>query len=101
MKGNFSDSMRNRVFVAHDHDEMVEQFHEYYGADCRLIECETWDEYRQWWLAVMADANHPGRTRQEKAEIGRAHVCTPVTNAHLVCRLLLAKKNRNDDHSTT
>src|SRR3546814_7287409 len=28
-------------------------------------------------------------------EIGRAHVCTPVTNAHLVCRLLLAKKNSN------
>src|SRR3546814_5144145 len=25
--------------------------------------------------------------------IGRAHVCTPVTNAHLVCRLLLAKQN--------
>src|SRR3546814_6593172 len=22
------------------------------------------------------------------AEIGRAHVCTPVTNAHIVCRLL-------------
>src|SRR3546814_4021632 len=31
------------------------------------------------------------------AEIGRAHVCTPVTNAHLVCRLLLEKKN----HLTT
>src|SRR3546814_6014676 len=27
-------------------------------------------------------------------EIGRAHVCTPVTNAHLVCRLLLATTNR-------
>src|SRR3546814_6452088 len=26
------------------------------------------------------------------AEIGRAHVCTPVTNAQLVCRLLLEKK---------
>src|SRR3546814_2755350 len=26
-------------------------------------------------------------------KIGRAHVCTPVTNAHLVCRLLLQKKN--------
>src|SRR3546814_1355830 len=26
-------------------------------------------------------------------EIGRAHVCTPVTNAHLVCPLLLEKKN--------
>src|SRR3546814_2456454 len=25
-------------------------------------------------------------------EIGRAHVCTPVTNALLVCRLLLDKK---------
>src|SRR3546814_5464454 len=26
------------------------------------------------------------------SEIGRAHVLTPVTNAHLVCRLLLEKK---------
>src|SRR3546814_8272389 len=28
-------------------------------------------------------------------EIGRAHVRTPVTNAHLVCRLLLEKKKQN------
>src|SRR3546814_1651306 len=28
-------------------------------------------------------------------EIGRAHVRTPVTNAHLVCRLLLEKKKIN------
>src|SRR3546814_5920464 len=27
-------------------------------------------------------------------EIGRAHVCTPVPNAHLVCRLLLEKKKK-------
>src|SRR3546814_10696655 len=27
-----------------------------------------------------------------KRQIGRAHVCTPVTNAHLVCRLLLEQK---------
>src|SRR3546814_5610411 len=27
-------------------------------------------------------------------EIGRAHVCTPVTTAHLVCRLLLVNKNK-------
>src|SRR3546814_5152726 len=33
-----------------------------------------------------------GRTGQ----IGRAHVCTPVTNAHLVSRLLLAKKIKLD-----
>src|SRR3546814_8346425 len=34
-----------------------------------------------------------GRPRFD-AEIGRAHVRTPVTNAHLVCRLLLEKKNK-------
>src|SRR3546814_3240186 len=28
-------------------------------------------------------------------EIGRAHVCTPVTNANLVCRLLIEKKKNN------
>src|SRR3546814_9187534 len=28
------------------------------------------------------------------SEIGRAHVCTPVTNAHLVCRLLLEKNKK-------
>src|SRR3546814_3638815 len=32
-------------------------------------------------------------------EIGRAHVGTPVPNAHLVCRLLLEKKN--NDHKDT
>src|SRR3546814_3976924 len=33
----------------------------------------------------------------------RAHVCTPVTNAHLVCRLLLEKKKyiRNTTHTRT
>src|SRR3546814_1703729 len=31
-------------------------------------------------------------------EIGRAHVCTPVTNAHLVCRLLLEKKKHTQRH---
>src|SRR3546814_5772102 len=30
----------------------------------------------------------------EGKEIGRAHVRTPVTNAHLVCRLLLEKKKK-------
>src|SRR3546814_1966538 len=32
---------------------------------------------------------------QDESQIGRAHVCTPVTNAHLVCRLLLEKKNKS------
>src|SRR3546814_4814739 len=40
----------------------------------------------------------PARDRRDKAflQIGRAHVCTPVTNAQLVCRLLLEKKNRHN-----
>src|SRR3546814_1117372 len=37
-----------------------------------------------WWLALG---------RIIAGEIGRAHVCTPVTNAQLVCRLLLEKNN--------
>src|SRR3546814_1270680 len=30
----------------------------------------------------------------------KSHVCTPVTNAHLVCRLLLEKKHRTTQTST-
>src|SRR3546814_8076473 len=33
-----------------------------------------------------------GETVLALEEIGRAHVCTPVPNAHLVCHLLLEKK---------
>src|SRR3546814_4915051 len=36
-----------------------------------------------------------------RAEIGRAHVLTPVTNAHLVCRLLLEKKKNPPQQSRT
>src|SRR3546814_4809891 len=35
------------------------------------------------------------------AEIGRAHVGTPVTNAHLGCRLLLEKTNEMNTHTLT
>src|SRR3546814_4538207 len=34
------------------------------------------------------------RLQRPQVEIGRAHVWTPVTNAHLVCRLLLEKKKK-------
>src|SRR3546814_4783298 len=36
----------------------------------------------------------PSRKCRRAVEIGRAHVRTPVTNAHLVCRLLLEKKKK-------
>src|SRR3546814_5918151 len=38
----------------------------------------------------------PRRSLSGGRQIGRAHVCTPVTNAHLVCRLLLEKKKKNN-----
>src|SRR3546814_6462352 len=38
-------------------------------------------------IAVASEASSTGAYR----ETGRAHVCTPVTNAHIVCRLLLEK----------
>src|SRR3546814_10411412 len=34
-------------------------------------------------------------------KIGRGHVCTPVTNAHLVCRLLLEKKKQTKKNKMT
>src|SRR3546814_3523281 len=42
-------------------------------------------------------SNYNSRPRAAE-QIGRAHVLTPVTNAHLVCRLLRAKNNH---HTTT
>src|SRR3546814_8203320 len=48
--------------------------------DARLqLDAETLEHHRQ--QVVAADGEYD--------EIGRAHVRTPVTNAHLVCRLLL------------
>src|SRR3546814_5739253 len=43
------------------------------------------------------------RVRDDGArrQIGRAHVWTPVTNAHLVCRLLLEKKKCNKNKNKT
>src|SRR3546814_9092375 len=45
-----------------------------------------------------ARASRP-RAIPRHRQIGRAHVCT-VTNAHLVCRLLLDKKKNNKPHNT-
>src|SRR3546814_8166442 len=37
-------------------------------------------------------AEQDSETHQFLHQIGRAHVCTPVPNAQLVCRLLIEKK---------
>src|SRR3546814_10776841 len=43
-------------------------------------------------LGCVDRGNHRGQELYQ--EIGRAHVRTPVTNAHLVCSLLLEKKKK-------
>src|SRR3546814_6950769 len=54
--------------------------------------------YREWFSGYRIDPHHLlsrsfGETAGYAEKIGRAHVCTPDTNAHLVCRPLLEKKN--------
>src|SRR3546814_8749241 len=83
-----------------------------YGTPASAIEAESTDPRvaafaRQYAIAVLRmiilngefhGDPHPGNVfligeQDVGFKIGRAHVCTPVTNAHLVCRLLLEKNN--------
>src|SRR3546814_2172466 len=43
--------------------------------------------------------NRTAHLAERKKKIGRAHVRTPVTNAHIVCRLLIEKKTKHT-HNT-
>src|SRR3546814_7022879 len=52
----------------------------------------------QYWL--LSAVNSSGAVSPEIREIGRAHVWTPVTNAPLLCRLLLEKKKLITNPST-
>src|SRR3546814_3000765 len=48
---------------------------------------------------LRADTQAPEKSAPATdKEIGRAHVCTPVTNAHLICRILL-EKNKKKTHT--
>src|SRR3546814_3810988 len=48
------------------------------------------------WLTVK-----PSDNPHYHNKIGRAHVCTPVTNAQLVCRLLPEKKTKRHTRTET
>src|SRR3546814_5341125 len=45
------------------------------------------------WRLISYLKRHEGI--RQGPQIGRAHVCTPVTNGHIVCRLLLEKNNKH------
>src|SRR3546814_4892990 len=62
-----------------------------HGIDPALIE-RAWDKAQQFFSLPEAAkrAYHiPGGGGPRGYQIGRVHVCIPVTYAHLVCRLLL------------
>src|SRR3546814_9925906 len=44
---------------------------------------------------LVEDVRRVGVVAIPPRGIGRDHVCTPVTNAQLVCRLMLEKKTRH------
>src|SRR3546814_7202046 len=52
------------------------------GATYGRMDFATRDRYR-----------HVVERLARRGKIGRAHVCTPVTNAHLVCSLLITNNN--------
>src|SRR3546814_3831423 len=54
----------------------------------RLLVPERLRDLLSGWLDLTSEAVE-ARREKLRQQIGRAHVCTPVTNAHLVCRLLL------------
>ena len=53
----------------------------------------------QWMTVVYRNASISSHVKI--IQIGRAHVWTPVTSAHLVCRLLLEKKKKKRNTTTT
>src|SRR3546814_6743354 len=48
---------------------------------------------------TVAEVLQPGYVMHDR-QIGRAHVCTPVTHEHLVFRILLEKKNTHTNNTT-
>src|SRR3546814_4532004 len=69
------------------------------GVDAQALEADLMFLLRLW-DDIVAQARsapagalvHGDLPLSMRIQIGRAHVFTPVTNAHLVCRLMLDKK---------
>src|SRR3546814_7374282 len=55
------------------------------------VTARTWSRSARSRIVTSSTAKPPSSGRPRCQKIGRAHVGTPGTNAHLVCRLLLEK----------
>src|SRR3546814_10832139 len=53
------------------------------GLDAAILVAELGVDYRSFGLVHVGDGEALDRVQGAGAELGRAHVCTPVTNAHL------------------
>ncbi len=53
------------VFVASAQSDMEAQFAKAYGPGVRMAYCEDWEAYRKWFVALLGDPNHPGRSGRE------------------------------------
>src|SRR3546814_3474389 len=70
-------------------------------AELRATLVKLWERFDGGDTSALPELEQIANSHTEDAalEIGRAHVCTPVTNAHLVCRHLLEKNKHNDFRS--
>src|SRR3546814_2020362 len=93
-------SYNSRTAYRADHTLCEASLHELaHGGDAALVELDAGGslqlaerDLRRQWAPIRTGCRH----RLVDVQIGRAHVRTPVTNAHLVCRLLLEKKKKVD-----
>ncbi len=53
------------IFVALDMSDLNEQFTDVYGPNVRMHLCDDWEVYRKWFVALLGNADHPGRSGKE------------------------------------
>src|SRR3546814_7451931 len=87
--------IRTEFFTAQGLDDSVFPASAYIGPDA-LVEAALAGPAsgEQVTVPTLVDAGIGGAIEKD---IGRTHVCSPVTNAHIVCRLLL-EKTTNQQH---
>src|SRR3546814_2952804 len=87
---------RGTTVPFHQKDLGHTRVREYFHGQERILEAAipNFSGGRRGELVVVPWEQLPGiATLDQRDQIGGAHVCTPATNAHLVCRLLLEKKH--------
>src|SRR3546814_4935301 len=85
-KGDFSNLPESLAYAARGESGIT-----LYSGRGEIVENLLYRDLRDEALAIARKLRRIG-LRPDDREIGRAHVCTPVTNPQLVCRHLLETK---------